>query len=87
MSLFSCFAVFTGIVLLTATKVSKKLVSSDYKNNRVTNPNTITPKQIKAVKKYTKEFFDKAVIKHREHEARKRAKAAARIKSAARGQK
>lgn len=46
-------------------QVSKKLVNSDFKNNRVTDPNTISSKQEKAVKKYVKEFFDKAVLKHR----------------------
>jgi hypothetical protein len=34
----------------------------------VTDLKSISSKQERAVKKYVKEFFDKAVIKHREHE-------------------
>jgi hypothetical protein len=49
-------------------QISKKLVSSDFKNNRVTDLKSISSKQERAVKKYVKEFFDKAVVKHREHE-------------------
>jgi [histone H3]-lysine36 N-trimethyltransferase len=41
----------------------------------VSDPNKISSKQERAVKKYVKEFFDKAVVKHREHEKRKREKA------------
>ncbi|PTU17753.1 hypothetical protein P175DRAFT_0526290 [Aspergillus ochraceoroseus IBT 24754] len=54
-----------------AKDVAKKLVNSDFKNNRVTDPTKIDEKQQKKVKKFCKEFFDKAVIKHRAHAQRK----------------
>jgi [histone H3]-lysine36 N-trimethyltransferase len=46
-------------------------VNSDFKNGRVADVNNITTKQERAVKKFTKDYFDKAVIKHREHEKRR----------------
>lgn len=52
-------------------KISKKLVSSDFKNHRVEDPTKITSRQEKHVKKYVKEYFDKAVAKKREHEMKK----------------
>lgn len=52
-------------------KISKKLVSSDFKNRRVEDPTKISPRQEKHVKKYVKEYFDKAVAKKREHEKKK----------------
>ncbi|KAK3692906.1 methyltransferase-like protein [Podospora appendiculata] len=55
-----------------AREVNKKLVASDYKNHRVTDPTSITPKQEKKVRKYVKEFFDRAVVKFREHEQQKK---------------
>lgn len=54
-----------------AKDVSKTLVSSDYKHNRVEDPTFISDKQEKKVKKYVKDFLDKAVVKHHEHEKRK----------------
>ncbi|KAM7197708.1 methyltransferase [Rhypophila sp. PSN 637] len=54
-----------------AREINKKLVASDYKNNRVDDPTSITPKQEKKVKKFVKEFFDKAVVKYKEHEKKK----------------
>lgn len=54
-----------------AKDVAKKLVNSDFKNSRVEDPTKISEKQQKKVKKYCKEFFDKAVAKHRAHEQRK----------------
>ncbi|KAL4890438.1 hypothetical protein BDV59DRAFT_93972 [Aspergillus ambiguus] len=54
-----------------AKDVAKKLVNSDFKNNRVHDPTQIDEKQQKKVKKFCKEFFDKAVQKHRAHEQRK----------------
>ncbi|KAL5362728.1 hypothetical protein BJX96DRAFT_154475 [Aspergillus floccosus] len=53
-----------------AKDVAKKLVNSDFKNNRVQDPTRIDEKQQKKVKKFCKEFFDKAVQKHRAHEQR-----------------
>ena len=58
-----------------ARDINKKLVASDYKNNRVKDPTAaLGDKEERKVKKYVKEFFDKAVIKYREHEKRKKAK-------------
>jgi histone-lysine N-methyltransferase SETD2 len=57
--------------------VAKKLVNSDFKNGRVEDPTKISSKGERAVMKYAKEFFDKAVVKHREHERRRRDKARA----------
>lgn len=53
-------------------QVAKKLVNSDFKNNRVDDPTNIDDKQQKKVKKYCKEYFDKAVIKYRAHEKKKK---------------
>lgn len=54
-----------------AKEVSKKLVSSDYKNNRVEDPTSITEKQERKVKSYVKDFLDRAVQKYQEHEKKK----------------
>ncbi|CAF9914110.1 MAG: histone methyltransferase set2 [Alectoria fallacina] len=54
-----------------AKEISKKLVSSDFKNHRVEDPTKISSRQEKHVKKYVKEYFDKAVAKKREHEKKK----------------
>ncbi|KAJ0423418.1 hypothetical protein BJY00DRAFT_299641 [Aspergillus carlsbadensis] len=54
-----------------AKDVAKKLVNSDFKNNRVADPTKIDEKQQKKVKSFCKEFFDKAVAKHQAHEQRK----------------
>ncbi|KAH8752563.1 hypothetical protein F5883DRAFT_203437 [Diaporthe sp. PMI_573] len=54
-----------------AKDVSKKLVSSDYKNNRVADPTTISEKQEKKIRKYVKDFLDRAVEKYQDHEKRK----------------
>lgn len=44
--------------------IAKKLVSSDYKNNRVTDPTVpLSDKQDKKIKTYVKEFLDRAVHK------------------------
>lgn len=59
-----------------AKDVSKKLVSSDYKNNRVADPTTISEKQEKKIRKYVKDFLDRAVQKYQEHEKRRAERAA-----------
>jgi histone-lysine N-methyltransferase SETD2 len=59
-----------------AKEVNKKLVASDYKNNRVDDPTSITAKQEKKVKKYVKDFLDRAVQKYTAHEKRKAERAA-----------
>lgn len=46
-------------------------MSSDFKNNRVEDPTKISSRQEKQVKKYVKEYFDKAVAKKREHDKKK----------------
>ncbi|KAG9594939.1 hypothetical protein KCU97_g5419, partial [Aureobasidium melanogenum] len=54
-----------------AKECSKKLVNSDFKNNRVTDPNKIDSRQEKAVKKFVTDFFERAVVKKKEHDQRK----------------
>lgn len=54
--------------------ISKKLVASDYKNNRVDDPSAeLTEKQIHKIKHYVKDFMNKAVIKYNGHQERKAA--------------
>ncbi|KAB8295803.1 hypothetical protein EYC80_008626 [Monilinia laxa] len=55
-----------------AKEVGKKLVASDFKNNRVEDPTKISEKQEKKVKKYVRDYFEKAVEKKKEMD-RKRA--------------
>lgn len=52
-------------------QIAKKLVESDFKNNRVKDPSKIDAKQEKAVKKYVTNFFEKAVEKRKSHAKRK----------------
>jgi [histone H3]-lysine36 N-trimethyltransferase len=54
-----------------AKEIGKKLVASDFKHNRVEDPTQITTKQEKKVKKYVKDFFDKAVAKKAAHDKMK----------------
>lgn len=51
-------------------EINKKLVASDYKNHRVDDPTTISSNQARKIKKFVKDFFDRAVVKHRENEQR-----------------
>ncbi|KAK4232092.1 putative histone-lysine N-methyltransferase, H3 lysine-36 specific SET2 [Podospora fimiseda] len=51
-----------------AREVNKKLVASDYKNNRVEDPTFISPKQELKVKKYVKDYFERAVVKYKEQQ-------------------
>jgi histone-lysine N-methyltransferase SETD2 len=55
-----------------AKEVGKKLVASDFKNNRVEDPTKISERQEKKVKKYVREYFEKAVEKKKVLERRKR---------------
>lgn len=55
-----------------AREVNKKLVSSDYKNNRVEDPTSISSKQAKKVHKYAHDFFQRAVVKFTDHEKKKK---------------
>lgn len=58
-------------MILILVQISKKLVNSDYKNNRVEDPTRITSRKEKQVKLHVKEYFDKAAAKRRDHERRK----------------
>lgn len=60
-----------------AKEVGKKLVASDFKNGRVEDPTKISDKQEKKVKKYVREYFEKAVEKKRAIDRKKREKAKA----------
>jgi hypothetical protein len=59
-----------------AKEIGKKLVASDYKNNRVEDPTKITSKQEKKVRKYVRDFFEKAVAKKAAHDKLKSEKKA-----------
>lgn len=53
-------------------EIAKKLVASDYKNNRVGDPTAkLTEKQTGNIKKYVKNFLDRAVQKYDSHQKRK----------------
>ena len=52
-------------------KLSKKLVNSDFKNHRVEDPTKISARQEKNIKKYVKDYFDKAIAKKKEHDRKK----------------
>ncbi|KAI0194959.1 hypothetical protein F4808DRAFT_333013 [Astrocystis sublimbata] len=58
-----------------AKEISKKLVTSDYKNKRVDDPTSISEKQERKVKVHVKEFLDRAVQKYQEHEKKKMVRA------------
>lgn len=62
-----------------AKEISKKLADSDFKGGRVEDPTKISEKQQHKVKKYCKDFFEKAAYKHNKHE---KEKAANKAKSA-----
>ncbi|KAL9014842.1 MAG: hypothetical protein Q9173_000509 [Seirophora scorigena] len=53
-----------------AKQVAKKLVESDYKHHRVEDPTKISPSQERHVKKHVKEFFDKAVLRKKQRDAK-----------------
>ncbi|OLN93909.1 Histone-lysine N-methyltransferase, H3 lysine-36 specific [Colletotrichum chlorophyti] len=56
-------------------ELNKKLVSSDYKRNRVQDPTVpLDSKQSRKVKTYVKDFLDKAVVKLRHYEREKAAR-------------
>lgn len=58
-----------------AREINKKVVASDYKHNRVNNPTTISSGQAKKIRSFVKDYFDRAVVKHRENEQRAAQKA------------
>lgn len=55
-------------------QIADKLANSDFKSGRVEDPTKIDEKHEKKVKKYCKDFFDKAAHKHRKLEKEKAAK-------------
>jgi len=58
-------------------EVAKKLVRGDYKSGRVKDPTAkLSSKHEKTVKKYVKEFMDKAVKKKEERDRQKAARSA-----------
>lgn len=57
-----------------AKEVGKKLVASDFKNNRVEDPTKISERQEKKVKSYVRAYFEKAVAKKVENDRRKQEK-------------
>ncbi|KAF6836934.1 histone-lysine n-methyltransferase [Colletotrichum musicola] len=66
--------------------VNKKLVSSDFKRNRVQDPTApLDQKQSRKVKSYVKDFLDKAVVKLRNYEKAKAARQTDASKSAESG--
>ena len=65
---------YIGSFPKTSTQVADKLANSDFKSGRVDDPTKIDEKHEKKVKKYCKEFFDKAAYKHRKLENEKAAR-------------
>ncbi|PNP38043.1 histone-lysine N-methyltransferase, H3 lysine-36 specific [Trichoderma gamsii] len=59
--------------------VARKLVASDYKNNRVSDPAApLTEKQERNIKKYVKDFLDRAVAKYEAHHRKRTSEPAQR---------
>ncbi|KAK8247197.1 hypothetical protein HDK90DRAFT_35533 [Phyllosticta capitalensis] len=56
-------------------ELSDMLVNSDFKKGRVQDPTKIPEKQANSIKKYCKDYCDKAVIKRKEHDRKKAQKA------------
>lgn len=54
-----------------AKEFAKQMVESDFKKNRVEDPNRISDKRVKDVKKHAQNFFEKAVKKKEAAELRK----------------
>lgn len=57
------------------------MVESDYKNKRVHDPTTLTPKMEKNIKHHCREYFDKAVVRKKERDTRKAAERAQKAAS------
>ncbi|CCU76026.1 histone-lysine N-methyltransferase [Blumeria hordei DH14] len=68
-----------------AKEVGKKLVASDFKNNRVEDPTKISERQEKKVKSYVRAYFEKAVAKKVENDRRKQEKIERASKAASNG--
>ncbi|KAL9624020.1 MAG: hypothetical protein Q9160_001773 [Pyrenula sp. 1 TL-2023] len=64
-----------------AKELAKKLVNSDFKAGKVEDPTKISEKHEMKVKKYCKDFFDKAAAKHKAYEKKKTEKKARREKA------
>ena len=54
-----------------AKDVSKKIITNDFKSKRVENPNKVSEKHAKTVKKYAQETFERAVKKKADHDKKK----------------
>jgi hypothetical protein len=61
-----------------AKDISKKLSASDFKAGRIKDPTKLEEKHVAKVKKFCRDFFDKAAYKHKKHE---QAKASRKLKS------
>ncbi|KAL9107620.1 MAG: hypothetical protein Q9227_007523 [Pyrenula ochraceoflavens] len=57
-----------------AKEAAKKLVNADFKAGKVDNPTKISEKHEQKVRKYCKDYFEKAARKHKEYEKRKATK-------------
>ncbi|KAE8449170.1 histone methyltransferase set2 [Mollisiaceae sp. DMI_Dod_QoI] len=68
-----------------AKEVGKKLVASDFKNNRVEDPTKISEKQEKKVKRYVRDFFEKAVEKKKILDKKKKEKEALKLANGSNG--
>ena len=70
-----------------AKEIAKKLVSSDFKSDRVKDPTKIDEKHQQKVKKFCKEYFDKAAYKHKKHEHDKAVGSSKKVSSSSKHQK
>lgn len=59
-----------------AKDAGKKLVAADYKNNRVEDPMTVSESHVKKIKKYVRDFYEKAVKKREVIDQRRKEKLA-----------
>ena len=59
--------------------MGKKLVDSDFKNNRVEDPTKISTRQEQHVKQFVKAYFEKAVAKRDAHEKKKAERQARKV--------
>lgn len=56
----------------TSLQIAKKLIDSDFKNNRVSDPSHIDSKTRKKLIQYVTQFFEKAVVKKKDREDKKK---------------
>ena len=70
-----------------AKEIAKKLVSSDFKSDRVKDPTKMDEKHQQKVKKFCKDYFDKAAHKHKQHEHAKAVRSSKKVSSSSKHQK